>query len=142
MSYTAQKEGNTIAIRLEGKKLKDMFSEGALAIFHALYDTDAIRGNERIKLVVQAKNLSDLFHAWISDLFERADIQGIACGEFRVASIQKISNSQYLLTGVAYGEPYDASKHGSVKVKKISKTEVTGGKTGEICTCEATITLA
>lgn len=140
MSYTVNKDGKVITLHLEGKKLEDMFSEGALAIFHTLYDTDAIRGTERIRFVVQAKNLSNLFHVWIQELFERTQIQNIACGEFRVASIQKINGSEYLLTGIAYGETFDASKHGDVKIKDISKINVQSNN-GE-CSCEVTVTLA
>ncbi len=127
---------------LSGKKLEDLFSEGALAIFHSLYNTDTIRETERLKLVVQAKDLSKLFHAWITDLLERAEIQNLACGEFRVSSIQKISDSQYLLTGIAYGESFDSQKHGSLKIKNISKIKVDSDSTQGICSCEVTITFA
>jgi SHS2 domain-containing protein len=142
MSYTTRKEGNEIIVRLEGKKIEDLFSEGALAVFHMLYDTDSIQEKERIKLVVQAKNLPDLFHAWIMELFERAKIQEIACGEFHVASIQKIDNSHYLLTGTAYGEPFDVSRHGNAKVKNISKIHISDTKPNRGCSCEAIITLS
>lgn len=141
MSYTAHKEGDSIPLQLQEKKLEDLFVRGAFVIFHALYDTDAINGTERIKLVVQAKNLSELFHVWIAELLERAEVQNIACGEFRVSSIQKISDSQYLLTGIAYGEPYDSQKHGDLKIKNISKIEVVDSQVQGICSCEAVITL-
>lgn len=142
MSYIPHKEGDSIPLRLQEKKLEDLFVRGAFSVFHTLYDTDAINGTERIKLVVQAKNLSELFHVWITELLERAEIQNIACGEFRVSSIQKISDSGYLLTGIAHGESFDSQKHGSLKIKDISKIEVVDNQTQGTCSCEAVITLA
>lgn len=141
MSYIAHKGGEVIPLQIQEKKLEDLFVRGAFSVFHALYDTDAINGTERIKLVVQAKNLSELFHTWITELLERAEIQNIACGEFRVSSIQKISDSKYLLTGIAYGESFDPQKHGGLKVKNISKIEIADNQTQETCSCEAVITL-
>lgn len=142
MSYITHKEGETISLQFQEKKLEDLFVRGAFVVFHALYDTDAINGTERIKLVVQAKNLSELFHLWISELLDRAEVQNIVCGEFRVSSIQKISDSQYLLTGIAYGEPFDSQKHGSLKIKNISEIKVVNNQDQGMCTCEATILLA
>lgn len=141
MTYSIHTEKEKNIIQLQGKKLEDMFSEGALAVFHALYDTDAIRGNERIKVVVEAKDLSDLFHAWITGLIERADVVGITCGDFRASSIQKISDSRYLLTGIAYGEPFDEKKHGAKKIKSISDISVVHHLAKGVCSCEATLTI-
>lgn len=141
MSYTVRIDKKNIIVNLQGKKLEDMFGEGALAVFHTLYDTDSIRGAERIRFVVRAKDLSKLFHEWITNLLERAEIQNLSCGEFRVSSIQKIGDSEYLLTGMAYGEPFDSVKHGDKKIKTISHISVEFQKNGE-CSCEVTITLA
>lgn len=84
MSYTAHKEGDSIPLQLQEKKLEDLFVRGAFVIFHALYDTDAINGTERIKLVVQAKNLSELFSCMDSRTFgtrrgSKYCVRGVSC---------------------------------------------------------------
>lgn len=111
MPYTLKEKNGATVITSESRKSEELFVDAARALFGLLYESEHIREDERIKIVVDAPSLSALLHAWLNELIERKDIHGLVFRDFSIASIQKVNDSQYLLTGAAYGETYDAIKH-------------------------------
>lgn len=112
MPYRIREEKGEYVVSTDGLKDRDAFIDAARGAFSLLYDIEASRGQkERAKIVVEAKSIDELLAKWITELIERQMIHDIVYADFSIVSIQKISTSQYLLTGDARGEPYDRKKH-------------------------------
>lgn len=112
MAYTIERRANTATITADGLKEKDAFLDSARGLFASMYELEKVRGtNERIKVIVEGKSLGDLLKGWLQELLERRIIHSVIYSSFSIVSIQKISNTQFLLTGSAHGEAFDSSKH-------------------------------
>lgn len=112
MAYTLHEEKGDILVTSDGLKERDVFVDAARGLFSTQYDFEKIRGrDERVKVVVEGKDMNDLLRAWLIELAERQILHSLVYGNFTIVSIQKLSPTQYLLTGSAHGEPYDSAKH-------------------------------
>lgn len=111
MPYSVSEQKGEMKIEVEGSSLNEVFMDGARALFSVMSDSDHLKSDERVKVVIDAKDTSSLFGAWIKELADRSEQYNVLFGECSIASIQKVHDSQYLFTGAAYGETYDASKH-------------------------------
>ncbi|MEK7618809.1 MAG: archease [Patescibacteria group bacterium] len=140
MPYTLSEKGESLTIEAHGKKLTQAFADGARGLFHALVNTDAVGGDERVEFAVQASSLKDLYHAWLSELVGRATENGMVFCDFTVLSIQKVSAQQYLLMGSAHGEAHDDKKHGPVRsVKKINTAGLACSERDGAASCTVTV---
>lgn len=133
MPYTLTEEKNGVSIRATGTSLAEMFMDGARALFFIMSDDEHLHCTERIKIVVDAKDIPSLFKEWLTELIGRSEQYGLLFGECSIASIQKVNDSQYLLTGAAYGEPLhsatDKKKNVVKGVKDPQFAEEEGGNT-------------
>ncbi len=112
MAYTLREEKGEILVTSDGVKDRDVFLDAARGLFSTQYDFEKIRGrDERVKIVVEGKDMSDLLRAWLTELAERQTLHSLVYGSFTIVSIQKVGSSGYLLTGSAHGEPYATTKH-------------------------------
>ncbi len=111
MPYTIEEKNGSIHVSSESKRTEELFIDAARALFGVLYDVSQVREDERIKIVVDAPSISALLYAWLTELIERQHIHELVFKDFSIVSIQKVNDSQYLLTGAAFGEPFDAQKH-------------------------------
>ncbi len=118
-TLTEQKDGTEICV--EGATVVDVFMDGARALFSLIVDSEHLKTDERVKIVVDAKDMPSLFTAWLKELADRSEQYNILFGECSVVSIQKVNNSQYLLTCAAYGENFDPAKHIRKKTIKSIK---------------------
>lgn len=140
MPYTITEKEGSIGIRAEGKDAKDAFEQIALAMFHAMSDTDHLKTDERVKIVVEAIDMKGLCGAWLQELLDRHALHEVMFGEFHVASIQKLTDGHFLLTGSALGQARDEVTHlekrhlSSVAHELLAYTESEGG-----CSCTAEI---
>lgn len=105
MPYSIEEKNGLTLIRAEGKNPSEAFVAAAQGLFHRLTGRENIRDDERVKIAVDAPSMSALLPQWLSTLVQRAEGDHLALGEFRIASIQKVSEKQFLLTGEAFGEP-------------------------------------
>lgn len=121
MPYTLSEKKEGTEISVEASSASDAFMDGARALFSIMADSEHLKGDERVKIVVDAKDMPSLFVSWLKELSERSEQYNILFGECSIASIQKVNDSQYLLTGAAYGENFDSSKHTRKKVIKSIK---------------------
>src|ERR1035437_9233144 len=113
MPYHYETEGPQKHIRVvaENKDLPLVFADSARGLWNLIVKTIDIRGNDRIKIVIDAPTIPKLFQAWLEAVLERADIEGLVLNEFRVATIQKLDDGGFLLTGEAFGEPTKTPPH-------------------------------
>lgn len=139
MPYTVSEQKDGVELHIEAGSLNDVFMDGARALFALLSDaSEHLKDDERVKIVVDAKDIPSLFTAWLKELADRSEQHDVLFGECSIASIQKINNSQYLLTGAAYGEPFDKERHQrKMRIKEIKKVSFKeeGGKQLASCVC-------
>ncbi len=57
-------------------------------------------------------------------------------GSFSIVSIQKIRADQFLLTGSAFGEPYDPAKHPSIVKRRLKAKSISIKKQEKKYSCE------
>lgn len=139
MPYTLTEQKGAIDIRAEGSSLADVFMDGARALFSIVADAEHLKGDQRVKIVVDSKDIPSLFCAWLKELAERSEQYNLLFAECSIASIQKVNDSQYLLTGAAYGEPLDPSVHVRKKaIKNISQATYKEEGARHIATCICT----
>lgn len=136
MPFTLSEQKEGIALRSSGVSLSEVFMDGARALFSLDADAEHLKCTERVKIVIDAKDIPSLFSAWLTELSERSAQYNLQFGECSIASIQKVSDSQYLLTGAAYGESYDPA-HSTRKnlVKKIRNASYEKAEDGDSITC-------
>ncbi|MBI4239876.1 archease [Candidatus Uhrbacteria bacterium] len=142
MPFTKKQGSGSVTLDIQGRNLPDLFTEGARAYFSLVRHIDSMKDDERVKVVVDAKDLSSLFDTWISELREREKIHNVLFGEFRVASIQKVSANQYVLTGEAFGESGNADDGKSIGLAK--NITITEGKSSAqtplfLCSCNVKV---
>lgn len=138
MPITTSQEKNTVLLTVEGKDYKQVFVDGARGLFHVLYDTDAIRDDERVEFALDAESIADLYHAWLTELVRRSDEERLVFGEFSVMSIQKVSVKQYVLMGAAAGERGDSHPK-KATLQKIRTDKLLCKESGGVSLCSITI---
>jgi SHS2 domain-containing protein len=84
---------------------------------------------------VEGADLEDLLRRWLEELLERRIIHSIVYSDFAIVSIQRISATQYLLTGSAHGELFDAAKHGALVNPALNAKSVSWQKSGKKFSC-------
>ncbi len=140
MPYTLTEAEGGFEIRSQGATVVDAFLDGGRALFSLMGDSEHLKDEERVKMVVDAKSMDSLFTEWLQELVRHSEEQNILFGECSIASIQKVNESQYLLTGSAYGETYDGSKHTKKRtIKKISHSQCITDEEAHTTTCTAIV---
>lgn len=141
MAYTLRESGEIILIHADGDNEKEAFQDGGRALFEIMAkDMEKLRGDERVKIVVDAPSLGALFGAWITELASHSKDNNILFLECSIATIQKVSNKEYLLTGAAYGELFDESRHKKNHIiKDVSKPSCERDTTSGLTVCRCTV---
>ena len=121
MPYHYETEGPQLRTRIvaEHKDPAALFADGARGLWNLVIPTIALRGHDRVKIVVDSADLQSLYEEWLKEVLVRSDVEGILLNDFRVATIQKLDDGRLLLTGEAFGEAFDAEKH---KLSRDPKT--------------------
>jgi len=122
MPYRNEQQGAAVVITAENTTLSAAFADAALAVWDLVVDLDSVKSSEvRSRVVVEGKNYDELLANWLKEVLDRGEIDGVVFNEFRVASIQEVNPTQFLLTGEAWGETPDAAPHA---MKRDAKTIV------------------
>ncbi len=136
MPYQYHERGDNTEISATGPDTLSAFIEGARAVADLCVDINTVKGKERVKLVVEARDLSALLTSWLQEVTLRAKENNLLFGEFEIGAIQKVNDTQYLLTGAAWGEPFEEGRHvlkrskGEISIQEASFKEESGG-----CSC-------
>ncbi len=140
MPFSLEQKKDAYTLTAQGSDVKDAFLQGALGLFSLQRDSERVSDGERIKIVIDAPDIASLFAAWLEELIVRQDEGQLVLGDFRVASVQKVNDNQYLLTGEAYGEPFDPQRHSGVFGKpRIKKGPCSESRDGATCSCDISL---
>ena len=99
-----------LGIRGIGSTPEEALSQGAQAMLAAMADTELVRAQQQLVQHCRAPDIASLFIEWLNELLYQREINNLL---FRSAHVARLSQDQegWMLEGVAYGEPYDASRH-------------------------------
>lgn len=100
-----------------GNSYEEAFCEAAKAMFSVMVELGDVKPVGEVKIEVRAKNMEELFVAWLNELLSEASLNNVLFSEFDV-KIKK-EKDKYVLEGIAKGEVIDPKKH-------RLKTEVKG----------------
>ena len=74
-------------------------------------DTRKIEPKIRRDIKDKGFDLENLLYRWIEDLLIYYDSENLVFGKFRVNSIKKVSDEEYIIEANAWGEEFDENKH-------------------------------
>ncbi len=114
-SYNTFEHTADIGIEAYGSTLEGAFENAARGMFSIITDGSSIDSREKreVKLPVDSDE-EQLLVDWLSELLYISDVKGLVFGDFKV-------NIGDELTGEAWGEKYDRSKHGyGAEVKAVT----------------------
>jgi SHS2 domain-containing protein len=127
-----------IGVRGKGKTLEEAFIGGALSMMGIMFDIKAIKPQTVIAIKCDADDIEALFVEWLNAILSKRDLETMVFCRFETKIEDQdgsgTEESQKLLTGKAWGERYDQSKHeAKLEVKaatysqlKVFKEETSG----------------
>ncbi|MBI5233775.1 MAG: archease [Deltaproteobacteria bacterium] len=116
MPYTYLEHTADIGIRAEGRTLREAVEAGAEAVFNVMFDCETIKETSKAEISANAGTAETLFVETINELLSIQDRDSLALKRFVVEEII-MSGPELRLKGIAYGEPFDSTRH-------MTKTEV------------------
>ena len=118
--------------RAYGSTLEEAFENAALAMFNVMVNTSRLEAKELRKIEITSSDIKMLLVEWLSELLYLFEVDGIVFCEFKMGGIEKTGEG-FSLTGKAWGEPIDLSRHRfdtQVKAVTLHELEVQQKKDG------------
>ncbi len=105
-----------LGLRVRAPDLDTLFAEAARALFAAIVeDPNTVKPQQRLDVELAGDEYEYLLFDWLNELLYRFDTEHVLFGRFEV-HVKETS-----LTGTAWGEPLDESRHAlSHEVKAIT----------------------
>ena len=109
-----------------GRTLEELFANAALAMMSLGWELDAIEEREHREIEATGEDTETLLYDWLSSILAVADAERMVFRRFEVTELSESS-----ARGVAWGEPFDKSRHHALTYVKavtlhqfeIKKTE-------------------
>lgn len=99
-----------LGIRAIGSTLEQAFEQGALAMLAAISDVRSIEPRRVCQVTCRAPDVPALFCEWLNELLYQADIHHVLWQSAQVTHLEQYG-TEYVLEGVARGEPLDLARH-------------------------------
>ncbi len=110
MSYQYLDHTADLGIRAVGKTLEQAFGQGAQAMLDAIADTRGIQPQLACQVTCSAPDIPALFCEWLNELLYQAEIHSALWQNACISRLERIG-SEWVLGGVAHGEPLDLERH-------------------------------
>jgi SHS2 domain-containing protein len=98
-----------VAVRAWGNGVEEAFSEAARGLFAVMITLDRVAPHERFEVSLKEKTLEELLVEWLAVLLAQKEISHLVFSRFDVA-IRECGRA-LCLSGAAWGEPLDVSRH-------------------------------
>ena len=116
MSYKFLEHGGEEGILGEGKTLEESFSEAAKAMFATMIEIKKVKSEKLVKISCESGDKETLFIEFLNELLAKKDILNMVFSKFNIKIKER--NKNFKLSGEAYGEKFNESKHNpKVEVK-------------------------
>jgi SHS2 domain-containing protein len=89
-----------------GRTLEELFANAALAMMSLGWELDAVEEKEHREIEATGEDTETLLYDWLSAILAVADAERIV---FRRFEVSDLSNGR--AKGLAWGEPFDNSRH-------------------------------
>lgn len=112
--------------RAYGSTMEEAFENAALAMFNVMVNTSRLEAKELRKIEITSPDIKMLLAEWLSELLYLFEVDGIVFCEFKMERIEQTGEG-FSLTGKAWGEPIDLSRHrfdAQVKAVTLHELEV------------------
>jgi tRNA nucleotidyltransferase (CCA-adding enzyme) len=110
MSYEYLDHIADLGIRAIGATLEQAFGQGAQAMLAAISDVQRIETQLTCHVTCRAPDIAALFCEWLNELLYQSGIHGALFGSAQVTRLE-CAGADWVLEGVAYGEPLDLDRH-------------------------------
>ena len=78
-----------VMFEANGKDLKELFENSALALFSVICKLDKVKEKKSIKVKVDGENLDDLLFNWLQELIALVDIEEMFFSKFEIIEINE-----------------------------------------------------
>jgi SHS2 domain-containing protein len=103
--YEAFEHTADLGLRIRAADLDTLFAEAARALCATIADDlDAVQPKQRMDIRLEADEVTYLLFDWLNELLYRWDTEHLLFSRFEV----RVADG---LTGAAWGEPLDCSRH-------------------------------
>ncbi len=110
--------------RAYGSTMEEAFENAALAMFNVMINTENLKPVEVREIETTSSDIKMLLADWLSELLYLFEVDGIVFCEFKIGRIEKTGEG-FSLTGKAWGEPIDLSRHSfDTQVKAVTLHEL------------------
>jgi SHS2 domain-containing protein len=89
-----------------GRTLEELLANAALALMSLGWELDAVEERERREIEATGEDTETLLYDWLSAILAVADAEGMIFRRFEVSEL-----GQGHASGLAWGEPFDKSRH-------------------------------
>ncbi len=112
-----------VGVIVHGKRIEELFEKAAYAMFDIITNADRVEPVGKYRVQVKSPTLEDLFVDFLSELLYVFSTEFFVMCDFNVR-IRK-EDEEYILNGIALGEPFDKDKHGiKIEVKAVTYHEL------------------
>jgi SHS2 domain-containing protein len=99
-----------LGIRAVGDTLEQALGQGAQAMLDAIADTHTVHPQLSCQVTCSAPDIPALFCEWLNELLYQAEIHRALWQNARVTRLWQ-TGAEWMLEGVAHGEPLDPGRH-------------------------------
>jgi SHS2 domain-containing protein len=99
-----------LGIRGIGSTIEQAFSEGARAMLAAMADVELVAPRQTFHQCCTAPDIPSLFVEWLNELLYQREVNDALFATAYVTHLGQIG-ADWVLEGVAYGEPLDLKRH-------------------------------
>ncbi len=118
MPYTYREHIADMGIEATAASLSGAFEAGVEAMLNLMFDLSTVEESLRFPIAATGRDIELLFVEVLNETLSLQGVHGLALKRLKVNAI-KTGEAAVVLTGIVYGEAFDAGKH-------VVKTEVKG----------------
>lgn len=108
-----------VGIRAEGATLAEAFEAAAAGLFTHIADPARVTPSDAHEVALEAADAEDLLVDWLEEVRFIGEVENVVFSRFEVSLAP---GAPWRLAAKAWGEPYDAAKHGHMhEVKAITR---------------------
>ncbi len=120
MAYGYYDHRSDIGITSTGENLREVFADGAKALFDIMVEIKTVKPIEKISVMCSSKDKAGLFVEWLNELIFQKDVTGMVFSKFKIEEIIN-KNDIYELRAIIWGEKLNPAKH-QIKVEAKGAT--------------------
>jgi protein archease len=99
-----------LGIRGIGTTPEEALSQGAQAMLAAMANTEHVQESTSLAQCCRAPDIASLFVEWLNELLYQREVNDILFASAHVVCLEH-DNREWILKGIATGEPLDLNKH-------------------------------